>query len=97
MSQIKANTGWKDLPEGGVIPEGATSLAFKTGDWRSRRPVWDGGKCVCCYACWVNCPDSSILIVDGRAAGIDYEHCKGCGICATACSPKVCAMTMVDE
>ena len=24
-------------------------------------------------------------IQDGKLVGIDYHHCKGCGICATVC------------
>jgi len=28
---------------------------------------------------------------------IDYKYCKGCGICAEECPPKVKAITMVRE
>ena len=97
MSAIKADTGWKDLPSGGIIPEGSTSLEFNTGDWRSQRPIWDSEKCTQCYQCWINCPDTAIVIVDGAVAGIDYDHCKGCGICETVCPPKASAIKMVDE
>jgi pyruvate ferredoxin oxidoreductase delta subunit len=29
--------------------------------------------------------------------GIDLEHCKGCGICAEVCPPKIKAIEMVQE
>jgi pyruvate ferredoxin oxidoreductase delta subunit len=35
--------------------------------------------------CWVFCPDSSILVKEEKMVGIDYDHCKGCGICAHEC------------
>lgn len=31
------------------------------------------------------CPDSSLPVAEGKLAGIDYLHCKGCGICAQVC------------
>ena len=31
------------------------------------------------------CPDSSIPLKDGERVEFDYDHCKGCGICAKAC------------
>jgi len=45
--------------------------------------------------CWLYCPDGSILVKDSKVIGIDYEHCKGCGICARECPKKV--VTMVEE
>ena len=43
------------------------------------------------------CPDSAILVEDAKVVGIDLEHCKGCGICAAECPPKVKAIKMVLE
>jgi len=45
--------------------------------------------------CWIYCPDSSILVEDGKMIGFDYKHCKGCGICAAECPTK--AIEMRDE
>lgn len=89
--------GWKELPIGGVILEPGNSVENRTGTWRTYRPVWDGEKCIQCLTCWIMCPDSAILAKDGKICGIDYEHCKGCGICAEQCPPKVKAITMVLE
>jgi pyruvate ferredoxin oxidoreductase delta subunit len=87
----------KELREGCVL-EGGTAEAFETGDWRSRRPVWHSDICIQCLRCWIHCPDSSITVAEGKITGIDYKHCKGCGICAKECptKPKK-AIEMVPE
>jgi pyruvate ferredoxin oxidoreductase delta subunit len=89
--------GWKDLPTGGLIMEPGTSEAYITGGWRSERPVWNSEKCIHCLMCWVYCPDSAIKTENGKIVGVDYDHCKGCGICAQECPDKVKAYTMVPE
>ena len=79
--------GWKELPIGTIIPEPGSARKFKTGDWRSQKPVWDKDKCNSCLFCFIYCPDSSIIVENGEMKGIDIDYCKGCGICATEC-PK---------
>lgn len=94
----KKEPGWKDLPRGGLITEPGTSAKYKTGDWRTERPIWSKEKCIDCKICWVYCPDSSIMIdEENKVCGIDYDHCKGCGICAAECPPKVTAIEMKPE
>lgn len=97
MSKITPRTGWRDLPFAGIIPEGGTAAEFGTGDWRSQRPIYDPEKCIQCLMCWIYCPDSSIKVEDGKMVGIDYDHCKGCGVCASVCPPKASAIAMTDE
>lgn len=89
--------GWKDLPIGGLILESGNALEYKTGGWRVKRPIWDEDKCIHCLQCWVYCPDNSILTEDGKVKGINYDYCKGCGICATECPKKVSAIEMIRE
>lgn len=87
--------GWKDIPIGGLILEPGNAINYKTGSWRTFKPVIDKEKCTNCLLCWIYCPDSSIVVEDGKIKGIDYEHCKGCGICSAQCPVK--AIKMVKE
>ena len=93
----KDGTGWKDIPIGGMILEAGNAVKYLTGGWRAFRPIWDGDRCIHCLQCWVMCPDSSIMVNDGKMTGIDLVHCKGCGICAEVCPPKVKCIEMVEE
>lgn len=88
---------YKELPLGGIVPEPGSAAAYETGDWRTMRPIWDEDKCINCLLCWVYCPDSAIYVSDGKMTGINYHHCKGCGICVRECPPRVQALKMVDE
>ncbi|OGW94618.1 MAG: hypothetical protein A3G36_05875 [Omnitrophica bacterium RIFCSPLOWO2_12_FULL_45_13] len=89
--------GWKALTKGGVIEGGGTAKEFKTGDWRSSRPILLSEKCINCLACWMYCPDSAVIMKDGKVAGFDYDYCKGCGICAHECPVKGKAIKMIPD
>jgi pyruvate ferredoxin oxidoreductase delta subunit len=89
--------GWKELTEAGIITDAGNAKTYNTGSWRSKRPVRDDAKCINCLICWAFCPDSSILVEDGKVTGIDLEHCKGCGICAKECPKDVIAMVSEDD
>ncbi|MFC1671955.1 4Fe-4S dicluster domain-containing protein [Planctomycetota bacterium] len=89
--------GWKEIPIGGLIVEAGNSDTYETGSWRAYKPIHDKEKCTNCLRCWVFCPDSSIMVEDSNVTGIDYKHCKGCGICAHECPDKIKAITMVQE
>ncbi|MEK9149782.1 MAG: 4Fe-4S binding protein [Candidatus Desantisbacteria bacterium] len=88
---------WYELPEAGLIIEPGSAAKYKTGSWRSRRPIWDKDKCTSCLTCWIYCPDSSILVENQKVMGINLDYCKGCGICARVCPPKVSAIKMDEE
>ena len=88
---------WKEVPIGGVVDEPGSAMENKTGSWRVERPVWSEAKCIHCLRCWVFCPDMSINTVDGKMTGMNYDYCKGCGICAQVCPEKVKAITMQPE
>jgi len=87
--------GWHEILIGGMITDVGNSIHYKTGDWRSYRPIWDDKKCNNCKVCWVYCPDGSIIVKDGVMIGMDLDHCKGCGICAQECPQK--AIKMMEE
>ena len=89
--------GYKQIPIGGVIVDAGNADSYHTGSWRTFRPVWDGEKCIHCLTCWICCPDSAIEVKEGKVVGIDYAHCKGCGICAKECPEKVNAIRMEKE
>lgn len=76
---------WQEIPLGGLILEAGNAEKYKTGDWRSMRPVVDHEKCINCLTCWIVCPDVAVLVEDEKMVGYDYDHCKGCGICANEC------------
>ncbi|RLI02385.1 pyruvate synthase [Candidatus Bathyarchaeota archaeon] len=97
MEKFKLNPKptWKELPIASIIPQPATSRFYKTGDWRSFRPIVDKKKCTRCGLCWVYCPDGAIRIVEDGSYEVDLDYCKGCGICAEECPVK--AISMVEE
>lgn len=94
MSEEK---GWKDVPRAGLILEAGNARKYKTGGWRTYRPVWKEDKCIHCMTCWICCPDASVETADEKMTGFDYEHCKGCGICANVCPVPEKAIEMVKE
>lgn len=87
--------------------EFARSTCFEAGHltsvnagWRSVRPVIDAVQCTLCLTCYMYCPDGTVFKVrDGEGVltglGIDYDFCKGCGVCASVC-PVPC-IAMIDE
>ena len=86
---------WKETPIAGVIFEPGSSAEYRTGDWRvAKKPVIDQKKCIKCFICWIVCPDVAIFRTE-KGVSEDYEHCKGCAICAEEC--PVDAITMVSE
>ncbi len=44
------------------------------------------GNCFECDNCYGLCPDNAVIKLEpGEKYEIDYDYCKGCGICATEC------------
>lgn len=80
---------WREVSPGGVVYQAGNSVEYLTGGWRTLRPVRDTEQCTHCMICWVNCPDSSVLVKDSKVVAFDYDHCKGCGICANVCPVKI--------
>ncbi|MBI2907947.1 MAG: 4Fe-4S binding protein [Chloroflexi bacterium] len=92
-----SNEGWKDLAPGGLIQDAGNSAEYETGGWRALRPITDMDKCTDCMLCHIYCPDSAMLLKDGKHGGVDLRYCKGCGICAQICPPKAITMVMEAE
>ncbi|MDR1404143.1 MAG: 4Fe-4S binding protein [Candidatus Methanoplasma sp.] len=59
-------------------------LVTKNSGWRDIRPVIDTKKCTGCLQCYLYCPDGTIARC-GNKVSVDYDFCKGCGICAKMC------------
>ncbi len=59
-------------------------LVSKNAGWRSVRPVIDDAKCVGCLQCYLYCPDG-VIRKAGKTVAVDYDFCKGCGICKKMC------------
>ena len=89
--------GWQDLPIGGLIVDAGNAVEYNTGSWRAEWPKVDLEKCTDCMFCWLYCPDVSIKVEDGKMVGIEYFHCKGCGVCAAVCPQKCITMHPESE
>ena len=59
-------------------------LVTKNAGWRNKRPVINPEKCVGCLQCYLYCPDG-VIRKEGGKVSIDYDFCKGCGICRKIC------------
>ena len=86
MTEINAKTPMEDLTIGGNIYNAGNAKEFKTGDWRSMKPVWIQEKCKQCGLCFPVCPDNAIPVEkDLKRTDYNYDYCKGCGVCAKVC------------
>ncbi len=87
MTNIDKNTPINDLTIGGNIYTAGNAKEFKTGDWRSMKPVWIKEKCTQCGLCFPVCPDNSIPVSKEtlQRGDFNYDYCKGCGVCAKVC------------
>ena len=82
----------EEMPKGPCVPTGI--LVEINAGWRTFRPVIDSFKCVKCQKCWLICPDG-VIDRTGCSYQVDYNFCKGCGLCANEC--PVHAIKMVKE
>ncbi len=95
---------YKELPLGAATPPMDTYagkvgpgsfIENKTGSWRTFRPEYDQDKCNMCLFCWFYCPDGCITREEDKII-IDYDYCKGCGICANECPKDAIEMVRGD-
>ena len=85
---------FEKIPEATVFEAGY--LVTKNAGWRNIRPVIEKSKCKNCLQCYLYCPDGVISKdKENASVKIDYDFCKGCGICAKIC--KFDAIKMENE
>jgi 2-oxoacid:acceptor oxidoreductase delta subunit (pyruvate/2-ketoisovalerate family) len=65
--------------------------------WRDALPICDEGKCTC-IECVVTyyCPETVVKWTE-QGYTVDYEYCKGCGICAQECVKGAVRMVTPSE
>ena len=86
---------WKDLTVGCVVEDAGNADTYKSGDWRSMRPIWDKDRCIKCGVCYIFCPDMAIKETEDGYFEADLFYCKGCGICVRECVTG--AIRLVEE
>lgn len=90
MSNLKKAN---EIEEGGIIETAKSSRNFKTGTWRTFKPVIDESKCINCMQCVLNCPENCINITkDKKRGNVNMDYCKGCSVCAKVCPVKCIKM-----
>jgi pyruvate ferredoxin oxidoreductase delta subunit len=80
-----------------ILPEDRTysksnSFSVSVADWRIEKPLLNLDECIHCQFCWIYCPDMSIISRDKKMVSIDFDHCKGCGICVEVCPTNALLM-----
>lgn len=75
----------------------SNSFTASVADWRIEKPIFNKDYCIDCQFCWIFCPDMSIISRDKKMIGVDYDHCKGCGICVEVCPTNPKSLLMYTE
>jgi 2-oxoacid:acceptor oxidoreductase delta subunit (pyruvate/2-ketoisovalerate family) len=76
---------YNEAPFAGTVhAPGHRNRGMMTGLWRMERPVLAEELCTQCMICMLNCPDACIKLT-ANAVAVDYEFCKGCGLCTATC------------
>jgi len=76
----------------GTVALGGTMADLYTGSWRTYMPVTDFDKCTNCMICWILCPDSAVVVKDGKKVGTNLQYCK-----ATECPVDAVEMKLESD
>jgi 2-oxoacid:acceptor oxidoreductase delta subunit (pyruvate/2-ketoisovalerate family) len=55
------------------------------------------GVCTACDNCYLFCPDVAVIREEGGNYSINYDYCKGCGICVAECPRGAMEIVSEDE
>lgn len=99
---------WDEFTAGAILPSfddgietwkhsQSNSFNYHVADWRTAKPVFNSEHCIHCQFCWIYCPDTSIISKDKKFSHVDYDHCKGCGICVEVCPTNPKSLLMFSE
>ncbi|MDR1829903.1 MAG: 4Fe-4S binding protein [Candidatus Fibromonas sp.] len=94
LRNLKTKWTLQDYPDSTAYEAGY--LTSKNAGWRSVRPVIDAEKCTGCLQCYLHCPDG-VIFKSGKVVAIDYDFCKGCGICGRICRLKAIKMEVESK
>ncbi len=97
MTKREDELTWKDLEIGAIVTEPGNASQYKTGDWRSQKPVYDFDRCLKCGICQIFCPEGCVWQNAKGYFEADLYYCKGCGICARECPTWVITMKEEEE
>lgn len=70
----------------------------QTGQWSVVKPFIDQSKCKLCKQCVIFCPTASIRTSSDKEGilCIEFDYCKGCGICVNVCPNKCISMVRYE-
>ena len=97
MAKLEGELTWKDIEIGSIVTEPGSASQYKTGAWRSQRPIYDFSKCIKCGLCSIFCPEGCIGQNAEGYFEADLSYCKGCGICGRECPTGVITMKEEEE
>ena len=88
---------WHEVNPGCMVFAAGSAANYKTGSWKSQRPILDKQKCIKCGICYIFCPEGCIQEDEEGYFIANLDYCKGCGICPHECWPGAIVMREEEE